>query len=345
MRRFIAFVSLFLHFVITVTAQGFPGPRTTSRDADGNEVYSAKVDEKSEEDSNYRVKDFGIHRPTLVYNCHIVPALCKNVRQYLGQDVSTATLHYDGLAARKIRRRKESCPGSWIETPLTGRLAGPVAGQRCPERDQPDWRYQNNGVAHAAVPAVMYVDPKNGETDINRLATMKLELDKADGTLKPTYTKLDAVLSCDEWPAASWIEGGKGATTYCAPIYSRCTPKRKGERTGMALQTEQNWQRGGHAAITIWVTKLSPINAGIGVLDLRDYTIFKFDFKLVDDSESEYGVWVEVNDLKRYCYGPAGAGTNDPVCASQRPGDPVREVLDEDEDENEDEETTDAVSG
>ncbi|KAH0421493.1 hypothetical protein CcaCcLH18_13391 [Colletotrichum camelliae] len=281
MRRFIAFVSLFLHFVITVTAQGFPGPRTTSRDADGNEVYSAKVDEKSEEDSNYRVKDFGIHRPALVYNCHIVPALCKNVRQYLGQDVSTATLHYDGLAARKIRRRKESCPGSWIETPLTGRLAGPVAGQRCPERDQPDWRYQNNGVSHAAVPAVMYVDPKNGETDINRLATMELELDKADGTLKPTYTKLDAVLSCDEWPAASGL-----------------------------------W---------IWVKKLSPINAGIGVLDLRDYTIFKFDFKLVDDSESDYGVWVEVNNLKRYCYGPA--------------------ELDEDEDENEDEETTDAVSG
>ncbi|KAK1838193.1 hypothetical protein CCHR01_19183 [Colletotrichum chrysophilum] len=103
----------------------------------------------------------------------VVGLLRDIVRDYLGQDVSTATLHYDGRGTRKIGRRKQTCPSAWNGTPRTGGLAGPV--QRCPERDQPDWRYQNNRVTHAAVDAGLYVDPKNGDTSINRLAT-KTEL-------------------------------------------------------------------------------------------------------------------------------------------------------------------------
>jgi hypothetical protein len=37
----------------------------------------------------------------------------------------------------------------------------------------------------------------------------------ADGTVKEGWEQLGVSLTCDEWPAASWIEGGDGGATSC----------------------------------------------------------------------------------------------------------------------------------
>lgn len=68
------------------------------------------------------------------------------------------------------------------------------------------------------VKAEMHVE--DGVRHKNRLAKIE-EIRVADDT-DPTgwrteiqSTPYGAILSCDEFPAASWVEGGTGASTYC----------------------------------------------------------------------------------------------------------------------------------
>lgn len=106
----------------------------------------------------YKVRDYGILRPKLVYNCAYVPSLCKNVQQYLGVGVTTTTLHYDRLRpadsrddSRDQARRDTVCDGGWIDRRRTDGLAGPGSG-RCPEADQPYWIYNKAGTVTKADP-------------------------------------------------------------------------------------------------------------------------------------------------------------------------------------------------
>lgn len=165
------------------------------------------------------VRDYGVLRPKLVYNCALVPALCKNARNYLGG--TTGQFHYDAFRtpakrdgagkkkpSRVDARRGQACPSSWIEF------------HKCPEDDQPDWTWQSaSGQMQPFVKAELY-RYKDGTTHKNRLAKVEEVQVMDDSTptgLRTEYksTPYGAVLSCDEFPAASWIEGGAGAKTYC----------------------------------------------------------------------------------------------------------------------------------
>jgi hypothetical protein len=42
-----------------------------------------------------------------------------------------------------------------------------------------------------------------------------------------------------------------------------------------------------------------------------DWTIFKFDFEMVDDATIDYATWIEVGGKKRYCYGPKTVNSAD----------------------------------
>ncbi len=75
--------------------------------------------------------------PTMVYNCAYMPAICKNIKKYLGSMPVAGqehTFHYDresGTANNKKRskaRRDAVCPDDWIKE-----------SGKCPESDQPDW--------------------------------------------------------------------------------------------------------------------------------------------------------------------------------------------------------------
>jgi len=157
--------------------------------------------------------DFGVLSPTLVYNCYFVPALCKNVAQYL-QGGTTGTFHYDRDKARKTCRRGQSCPDrTWILTPRID-APGPEAlyGHRCPEADQPGtfWYsiYKKDGPLELTSQADVTIFRKDDIPDKNRIGTKgpaKRPAD-ADDVVTYTYTKTGAILSCDEFPAARLVQ-------------------------------------------------------------------------------------------------------------------------------------------
>jgi hypothetical protein len=154
-------------------------------------------------------------RPTLVYNCNNVPALCKNVRAFLGA-ATTATMHFDVERQRDDLRRAQSCPRTWISTPRAN------GANRCPEPDQPQWKWMKclrrkatragepkgeclQWENHGPVDAVMFqTTDSEGVTTIdnNRLAEKLPPKVDTNGNVVQKYSKLGAVLSCDEWPAA-----------------------------------------------------------------------------------------------------------------------------------------------
>ncbi|KAK2736011.1 hypothetical protein FQN57_000904 [Myotisia sp. PD_48] len=278
-------------FLSGVVAQGFPGPRTIQME-NGQEVWKAQVD-RDEDEYTYIVRDFNL-RPTLVYNCAQAPSLCKTAGNYLGAGVTTATLHYDNNAIRKTARRDDSCPGNWIDT------------HDCPAPDQPQWK--GKGRDHFSN-VIMWRD-KNGVVDRNRIAdhsTKRL----ADGTEKDIYRFAGAIMSCDEWPAASWIEGGTGAQQYCAPEGRRCGTKN-------AVRTDQDWQASGHSALVTWFHSRFPDEIDD---DDLSYTIFKFDFRLENKPDDAHAVWVEARGFKRYCYGPAENAGETAFCKKVWDGD------------------------
>lgn len=163
------------------------------------------------------VRDYDRLRPTLVYNCKYVPALCNNVRAYLGVTGPTASmsgLHYDSNGARVSKRRKTVCleGENWIEQMTNGR-------NRCPEPDQPSsWKYKKctkhdknnrclrweNGDAPQETLMLQTTDPTTGAVTIdkNQLAKKGAVKYNQDGTSTQKYLKMGAVMSCDEWPAA-----------------------------------------------------------------------------------------------------------------------------------------------
>ncbi|PGH10678.1 hypothetical protein AJ80_07434 [Polytolypa hystricis UAMH7299] len=239
------------------------------------------------------VRDFAL-RPTLVYNCAQAPSLCKTVRNYLPAGASTATLHYDSIADRKNARRDQSCPTDWAET------------HGCPESDQPQWKGRGRNYFSDVV---MWHD-KDGVADPKRLADKSTKRD-AQGKEKTVYRFAGVILTCDEWPAATWIEGGSGAARYCAPEGRRCGGK-------SAVPTDQNWQGSGHAALRQWFVSRLPDSIDN---DDLSYTIFKFNFKLVDASNDEHAVWVEAGGHKRYCYGPTAPAGDTATCKRVWDGD------------------------
>ena len=169
------------------------------------------------------MRDYGALRPKLVYNCALVPALCKNARNYIGG--ATAQFHYDAFRTANKRsqaggtqkpsrvdaRRDKACPLNWLDF------------HPCPEGDQPGWTWQSEKgaalVLRPLVTAELY-KYKDGTTHKNRLAKVKevqVMDDKEPTGLRTEFdsTPYGAVFSCDEFPAASWIEGGAGARSYC----------------------------------------------------------------------------------------------------------------------------------
>ncbi|KAH8895966.1 hypothetical protein GQ53DRAFT_854268 [Thozetella sp. PMI_491] len=300
-----------------------PGFSSRQVTAGQPETWSAKQAPAGRTDYLYNVRDYGALRPKLVYNCRLVPALCKNAGNYLGGG-TTSQFHYDAFRTKRgadgnkkttrvDARRDQACPSNWIN------------GDRCPEDDQTDWTWQSPvGVAleiRPFVKAELY-KYKDGTTHKNRLAKV-VEVDVPDEdnpliTHKEYHsTPYGAVFSCDEFPAASWIEGGSGARTYC----NQCNEVDLVSEILPATFTEQNWQGLGHDALQQWFkhlsgSKWSPLSAK------RDFTIFKFDFEMRTEAATVGdAVWVEVRGTKRYCYGPLRTTGNN--CAETRADDPA----------------------
>lgn len=125
-----------------------------------------------------------------MYNCHNVPALCNNARQYLGA-ATTATFHYDASGSRGKERREQSCGGGW------------ASDHPCPERNQPGiFHYLSNGIG-GEMEVFIYEGPPTGKPSDGKQLATKTEKRMSDNSIKTTYTKILVKLTCDEFPAAS----------------------------------------------------------------------------------------------------------------------------------------------
>lgn len=173
-----------------------------------------------------------------------MPAICENVRNWHNNAALSSwhtqsawagwfTLDLGASQSRANRggaRRDQMCPDTW---------KGTILNPRCPETNQPRvvpplYDLNGNGVT------ALVTQPIPGAAVLHMII--------ADGKddPRPFVGQLQSsgrMYSCDEFPPASWIEGGVGlgataqsGTTYCAPWAYKCDDETD------ARGSEQNWQ-------------------------------------------------------------------------------------------------------
>ncbi|KAL4888743.1 hypothetical protein BDV59DRAFT_187989 [Aspergillus ambiguus] len=189
--------------------------------------------------------------PTLIYNCYNLKSICKNVEEYLDDNnlvMGTGLdFHYDSLSTSTDRRRRQSCPSkTW-----TNVLPFPCGSD-------------------PAQPSVM---PGNLPARVGPLPgwqnpDFKMEIPNLLGT-GPSGMRY----TCDEFPAASWIEGGVNnqppyTSVYCAPKQVSCegeTWKRVFAANPLYPHTasEQDWQADAHSLLGGYAKRRSTSNSGV----------------------------------------------------------------------------------
>ncbi|KAJ3493595.1 hypothetical protein NLG97_g4636 [Lecanicillium saksenae] len=184
------------------------GPKVISKNANGDEIY--QVGSVAVEVVDFNLKKYSAKplRPTLVYNCAFMPSICRNVKQFLGSlptAGSEVTFHADRSGSRKQARRMQACPKGWANT----RIAGVP---RCPHADQPDWTgyFTDNATKNGPFRAKIHPTISDkGIESANRLARswQRIRFNQ-DGSYEKSIEWFDygAIMSCDEFPAATWIE-------------------------------------------------------------------------------------------------------------------------------------------
>ncbi len=182
----------------------------------------------------------------LWYNCHYLQDICKNAENFLAtprgislhsdsslDNAGFRTFGYDAntgesSAYRDERRRSRSCPTNWKNT------------HSCPEVDQ-------------ALPGAMKQDVQWHTTALDPLIPNNAIKGKYIGNVlvEPSWIRY----SCEEFPAASWVEGGDGtahtrpASTRCAPIRCALGAANLGFQYPTGTKSEQDWQGQGHRAL------------------------------------------------------------------------------------------------
>lgn len=147
-----------------------------------------------------------------------MPSICNNVRNYIGHlpvRGTPYTLHFDKDDSRRKARRNAACGGDWANTLVDGKM-------RCPEPDQPKWTGYKRSEKHGPYDAEIH--PSEDGDFYNRLSSSWIKIDIGENgevTETTVWDDYGAVMSCDEFPLASTIEGGAAgdglakATEYC----------------------------------------------------------------------------------------------------------------------------------
>jgi chitinase len=211
-----------------------------------------------------------------------MPAICQNVRNWHADTSKSKWIGrwdgwftYDfgsskaGLYKRGNDRRNNMCPRTW---------KGTIANPRCPEPNQPAVvppLWDANGVG------VTGLKPQRvGATDVSlRIA------DGRDAQFVGQTQPSGRRYTCDEFPAASWIEGGSGyfdqvvdegsggpGTTYCAPMAASCPGGFDGRGS------EQNWQGTIHAALGGVLEERLKEDPGLPDATENDVAAFQFTY-------------------------------------------------------------------
>lgn len=156
-----------------------------------------------------------------------MPSICNNVRNFIGHLPVRGTpyiLHYDPDPGRNTARRDAACGRNWVNILVNGK-------PRCPEADQPKWTGYRVAEKHG--PYDVEIHPSDDGTSFNRLSSswVKIDIDELGAIEQTTvWDDYETVISCDEFPPASTIEGGAAgdgvakATEYCK-LLSTTSPR------------------------------------------------------------------------------------------------------------------------
>ncbi|KAL2020090.1 hypothetical protein VTK56DRAFT_8894 [Thermocarpiscus australiensis] len=148
-------------------------------------------------------------------------------------------------------------------------------------------------------------DNGNPIIDKNRLAekTTVVKIVNGQAVQRTQWRALNAAMTCDEFPAATWIEGGAGpgrsaTTTYCAPAGSSC------DSSQSTLWSDQDWQGQIHGHLRVWYDRLSKADRGALAARPRDFKIFKFTNSGQSTMRAHSSPDGSSRTQKRSCFGP-----------------------------------------
>ncbi|KAK0103224.1 hypothetical protein ONS95_005259 [Cadophora gregata] len=214
-------------YIQAVTSGWVPAPT-------GGSIIQAKQWRPTTNDPLQRVIDLTPELVVLEYNCFYMRDICKNAANWYATPRGQARpvpnrFTYDFMTgkkstARNQRRRSASC-GTWN------------SNTNCPHSDQ------NIIMRHDG--PWQYKDLEPGTT----IAEIKAKRDN-QGNKIPSWVRY----TCDEFPPATWIEGGNGFNSPEAladPSQSRCAAFRCNGRFSLfglriKVKAEQNWQATAH---------------------------------------------------------------------------------------------------
>lgn len=174
----------------------------------------------------------------LEYNCYYMRDICVNAQDFInsnrGQQRNPRTLFgYDlntGKKQRAGKRRAKSCP--------TG-TNGWKTFHTCPETTQNIVMRHDGPWPHKALePGTTMLNIMNQRDNLGRITE---------------YSKIR--YSCDEFPPASWVEGGSGLGVpgngvLAGNAFTRCAGMRCGKgANGVKVKSEQDWQGTAHGRL------------------------------------------------------------------------------------------------
>lgn len=205
----------------------------------------------------------------LIYNCKYMTNICHNADEFLKttrgmQYTGNGKFHFDLSTNKKTgrsnERRSKSCPGSWSK------------GVTCPQKPYQD--VFRNGL-------VWFSRDLEPNTKVNAIEHLRDANGKVITASGMRYT-------CEEFPAASWVEGGSGlgnpgegdASTRCAAM--RCSD-------GKGVKAEQNWQATAHRNLGLELRRLAKAYALQGFDPKSSAVSFGFAF---DNSSISHAAYV-----------------------------------------------------
>lgn len=195
----------------------------------------------------------------LEYNCYYMREICKNAEAFFASgrgNYSPGTFFgYDfntGKKGRSKKRREKACPSKWIDY------------HECPEKDQRNPMRNDGEWPYSALDSTA--------TD-KKTIQHKRVLGKVVGHSKMKY-------SCDEFPPATWVEGGNGSMVagnypYGGDSFTRCAAI----RCAKGVNAEQNWQGAAHGRLRETLAAyVKARNAQFPFFDPKDGVVF-FGFR------------------------------------------------------------------
>ena len=210
--------------------------------------------------------------PTLVYNCYNMPLICENVASYVkkinpggtGDLASALTLYFDPSDSNKDNRRQAAC--------------GCFSHDTCPSQTSNGKRagmlVSNIAIASAPVP-LLPISPANVALILAGTNPAANALRAALPAVPGRFFKEGIAFTCDEFPAAPFIEGGSNAEKICAlqswQVFQG-SPVVRGNVANVGkynlppssgVKQEQDWQALSHAALRVSRSNLRRINRDI----------------------------------------------------------------------------------